>query len=843
MNRPTSHSRGRHLTTLLIAIALGFSGIHQAQAVPDMTEEEVEPDNITWNLGPTGMRGWIPYTVNRDVAFTHDARQILVIAVAEESPADGIIHVDDVILGVNGQKFDSDARMAFGNAITEAEREANSGELQLLIWRDGDALEATVPLEAIGSYSDTSPWDCEKSQHIIDAALEHAANNLTNNIPGRFNALALIQSGREEYQELVQEYFRNLGDPDLELTLDGRGGGGLGGGYVSWSWGHALVAMAEYHLATGDDYVLPAIKTLADTVARGQSDWGTWGHVMAYTREYHMQPWDVGLLGGYGALNNASQTLHYGLVLSQLAGVENDNIREAIEKSSEFFRFYVGKGSIPYGDHAPWHRHSNNGKNALAALMFNAEGDDEATKYYARMTTASYSEREHGHTGPFFSLAWGPLGAHMIGRDAVVEFLKPQRWYYDLARQWDGSFQYQGRGSYRGWDMTGVFLLTYMLSQEPRLDMTGRNRNEDLTLSEQELKETLDAGRGFTLHDDGVPYYDERSVDQLLGDLTSWSPTQRGRAAAALGRRSEADAVPKLIEMLESDDLHTRLGATAAIKALGPDASEAVEHLENILKSADEEMWLRAQASEALANLGEAAYPAVPTMLRVAGEHDEDDPRQMLQRYVASALFGTMLSPRTMTARDIDRQLLFDTVEAILSNPDGATRRFVGFAGTVYDHLEYDELRPILPSIVQAVRKRGKTGIMFSDGIRLDGLDLLSRNHVREGIPLCLEVLDPGRWGYGGRFNRIMNFIERYEGAAEPLLPALRKIRDDKNEGDQQDRINKLISSIESHYEDGNIPELRSLMDDLPANHEKSLELKEYLEQLMQEYSGRPEES
>ena len=132
---------------------------------------------------------------------------------------------------------------------------------------------------------------------------------------------------------------------------------------------------------------------------------------------------------------------------------------------------------------------------------------------------------------------------------------------------------------------------------------------------------------------------------------------------------------------------------------------------------------------------------------------------------------------------------------------------------------------------------------MFSDGIRLDGLDLLTRNHIREALPLSLEMLDPDRWGYQGRFNRIPGFIERFEGAAEPMLPKLREFRDydGRRQTDERvERLDELIESIERHYEAGNIPELRSIIEDLPADYEHIQERKEYFRQIMREYNIEP---
>ena len=57
--------------------------------------------------------------------MTDEARQILITQVDAGSPADGVLAVDDVILGVGGKPFESDARIAFGRAITEAEKTQN----------------------------------------------------------------------------------------------------------------------------------------------------------------------------------------------------------------------------------------------------------------------------------------------------------------------------------------------------------------------------------------------------------------------------------------------------------------------------------------------------------------------------------------------------------------------------------------------------------------------------------------------------------------------------------------------------------------------------------------------
>ena len=78
---------------------------------PDFTKGDTLAKDAPhdWTLGPTGARGWI-FTAN---GHSRDARQILVTAVAKGSPADGVLNVGDVILGVDGKSFPGDARVQF----------------------------------------------------------------------------------------------------------------------------------------------------------------------------------------------------------------------------------------------------------------------------------------------------------------------------------------------------------------------------------------------------------------------------------------------------------------------------------------------------------------------------------------------------------------------------------------------------------------------------------------------------------------------------------------------------------------------------------------------------------
>ena len=94
--------------------------------MPDFTKGDAIPNGAVhdWNLGATGCRGWM----FSDKLVTSDARQVRITRVDKGSPADGVLQVGDVILGVGGKAFTYDPRTEIGKALTEAETKKNNGK-------------------------------------------------------------------------------------------------------------------------------------------------------------------------------------------------------------------------------------------------------------------------------------------------------------------------------------------------------------------------------------------------------------------------------------------------------------------------------------------------------------------------------------------------------------------------------------------------------------------------------------------------------------------------------------------------------------------------------------------
>lgn len=814
----------RSTAACALALTLLVSGAPAATQrskpeVPDLTEGGQPDDKHDWNLGPTGARGWMwGWKLE-----TTDARQILVTAVAEGSPADGALEAGDVLLGVGGAPFDGDPRVSFGEAVVAAE--ASGDPLEVLRWRAGEVDAVALDLPRLGRYSDTAPFDCEKSAAVLERACEHIAANMKGDIDGMVNALALLATGDRRYREAVADLAAEVAEPEPSMTLDGRTSG-----LFAWRWGYRNLFLCEYALATEDRSVMPAIAAYSGLIARGQSGVGTWGHGMAWPDlndgEIH------GRLGGYGALNQSGLICHLSLVLARRCGIDDPEVDLAIENANRFARFYVGKGAIPYGDHRPgWDVHDDNGKCSVAAIIFDLQGLDAEADFFARMAVASYAERERGHTGNYFSFLWGPLGAARAGDAAVAAFLREQRWYYDLARAHDGGFPYQGGAGmsggehkYGSWDCTGAFVLASTLPHR-ELYITGRDMEVARPLEGAALAETIAAGRGFDSWSMASDHYDAMDPAELVGHLESWSPAVRSRASKALAEKDRGDHVPTLLALMRSRSMEARYGACQALGALGGRAKDAVPALTEALESDD--VWLRIQACYALAGIGGPARDAAPAMLRLALKSDDADPREFTQRYLAFCLFypGGALRMRGVLSRDvsgIDRDLLYAAIERLLRNDDGRAR---GAVANAFELLDDEELRPLLPAIVEAVRTPSPSGVMFANGIRVAGLDVLARMRVAEGLPLCIDSMDIDEWGKQDRILGGLRALQAYGGAAKGQLGRLRELRarlgahrEAKNMPKQLELCDETIALIEA-AENG--PEARPLSELVPRSRRR----------------------
>jgi hypothetical protein len=745
----------------LLPASLVAAGRSRELKIPDFTRGDKIPEGAKhdWNLGATGLRGWIFC----DQLVTSDARQIAVTQVEKGSPAEGVLAIGDVILGVGGKPFSHDPRTELGKALTLAESEAGQGQLTLTRWRAGSSKEVALKLPVLGTYSASAPFDCLKSKRILEEGCRALARRMDDPsyarsldaIPRSLNALALLASGDTHHLPLIR---REVAWASQYESND----------MATWYFGYVMLLLSEYQLATGDASFMPGLKRLALEAARGQSAVGSWGHKFARPD---------GRLYGYGMMNSPGVPLTISLVLARKAGVQDPAVDLAIERSARLMRFYIHKGAIPYGDHHPWiETHEDNGKCGMAAVLFNLIDESKGAEFFSRMSVASHgSERDCGHTGNFFNLLWAMPGIAQSGPNATGAWMAEfGGWYFDLARRWDHGYRHQGppepeHDSYEGWDATGSYLLAYAMPLK-KLYLTGKVEGSVPRLDTAAAQSLVLDGRGWN-NKDRNGFYDGLSIAQLMERLQSWSPIVRERAAMALGRRKDVPIAP-LVEMQGSPNLDARYGASQALTFLRGRSTPAIEALGKSLLH--EDLWLRIKAADALAAIGKPASNTVPQLLEIMARVDTaKDPRGMQQRYLAFALFNRegMLG---RSLENVDRQALYKAVKAGLKNEDGRARSSMG---SVYRHLSLDEIRPLLPAIHEAIMQPAPSGEMFADEIRLEGLRVLAKHHIEEGVAACVKYTrEQNPWASELRTPEIMEVLLSYGTHAKVAIADLTRI-------------------------------------------------------------------
>ena len=185
----------------------------------------------------------------------------------------------------------------------------------------------------------------------------------------------------------------------------------------------------------------------------------------------------------------------------------------------------------------------------------------------------------------------------------------------------------------------------------------------------------------------------------------------------------------------------------------------------------------------------------------------------MQQRYLCFALFNRRGGMLGRSLEGVDRQALYTAVRAGLRNEDGRAR---GSIESVYRTLSYEEIAPLLPAIYQAAAAPAPSGIMFADGIRLSGVQILAKHRIKEGLPLCLELIDLDRWGSRNRVKPCLEALSLYGSAAKSEVSRLRELEKKLTEKKWKPKdieklgIAAIIQKIESDDSDPTLRELRA---------------------------------
>jgi hypothetical protein len=271
------------IATLLCVASL--ASVASAHLAPDLTNGTTRftiDTTYNYNLGPTGLRGWI-YIINGipggeyGMQTSEEPWQILVTSVGTGTPAlTAGLKTNDVILGAKAgggtvPLFTNDARKSMGWAIGDAE--ATNGILRLLVNRYGVGTNQTYSIQLKMSnlaYSATAPYNCPKSARVLADAATVISNRAFNlGIPGDpVLGLAKMAVGITNGAG-VRTYALSICATNGQYSLSRQIPGD------AWTFGYQNVFLSEYYLFTGDTSVTTGVRELAIALAKGQSKYGT----------------------------------------------------------------------------------------------------------------------------------------------------------------------------------------------------------------------------------------------------------------------------------------------------------------------------------------------------------------------------------------------------------------------------------------------------------------------------------------------------------------------------------------------------------------------------------------
>ncbi|MFO0796325.1 MAG: DUF6288 domain-containing protein [Gemmataceae bacterium] len=449
-----------------------------------------------YNLGITGLRAQL---------VADEPKALLIRYVFPNTPADGHVRVGDLVVGAGGKLFREKHRNGYGEKVFGADgpiaelaqvletcqgREAG-GKLPLTLRRGGETVEVVLDVgQRYGTYAGTYPAACAKSDKIVGELLDYLVTQQAKDgsfgdpVHNTFAPLALLASGDAKYRPAVELNARYHARVTAAKDL----------GLVNWSYMSAAIVLAEYHLATGEHWVLPELQKVHDRVAKSQylnmsqinpkaklthpddfpkgpkDSHGGWGHNPGF-EGYG----PIAMLTGQGAL--AYSLMHR-------CGITID--RKNHEAAYDFLRRGTGKnGYVWYGDKLGgrpdgWADMGRTGAAGIANFLspYAAPVYRERALAHARVIGQHPQSFPDTHGSPAMGMAYAALAAH-VEPASFRALMDANRWWFTMAQCPDGTFYYQPNRDNAGYGsdsrMTASSVVAFILSIPRRsLVITGK---------------------------------------------------------------------------------------------------------------------------------------------------------------------------------------------------------------------------------------------------------------------------------------------------------------------------------------------------------------------------------
>jgi hypothetical protein len=704
------------------------------------------PSDKQYHFGPTGFFA----TIHAD--------HLEVDHVAEGSPSDGKLQLGDQITAVDGKPITGDVFKRFTERVDHAESKQGGGTLALAVNRPvtnavATSLSVTLQLKVLGSYSATAPINCSKTDAIITQTADRIVELGKYGRIGT-SLIALLATGEKKYIEHVAKVIHesDWAKPDVELPITG--------GSVSWHRAYRTMTLCEYYLLTGDKYVLPALKTHANTIARGQDAAGLWNHQSASPDanfgKLH------GRLYGYGAINQTSVALWISLILSEACGVEDPEVRAAVEKTHKLYSYWIERGKLPYGNHGAGEDFfTNNGTSGSVAVGFALLKDRKGASFFSRMSAAATKEILTGHTGPWFNMFWSGIGANVSGAELTKAYNCEMHWLRTITRTWDDRFLHMEawgcKAGGHGLGSSGSVLLNLAAGRR-KLLITGRDMDKALWLDAEAAREIIDAG---TID------YSPQTTAGLLELLGHSLPPVRLRASEMLAIK-DATVTDDVMTLLAEGNRNQRIGALHAISSLK--ITSALDALMAIVRDTKDDLWIRQLALRKLTALDGAKQHA-PELLAMLVADKSYDVQGRFDEDLGKAL--VLLTESDPYAAKLDKALLYTAVPKLLDHKREGGR---GAGMSLLKNMPIEDLYRVADKMIYVIEDTDRTYVSYhGDRHRQGGLDILYRLNVSESLDLTVNTIHE-KVGRGWRARARKAMMKTWGAEAKRLIPKIEEV-------------------------------------------------------------------
>ena len=418
------------------AVAIKNEGNQDRWSKPCTMGPDAEVPGFLINMGPTGARGELK------------ARSYVVKYVFRNSPAAGVLEIDDEVYGANGKKF---SEHTFGGTniniglegplqdlgLAIEDSEGQDGVLELMVRRDDEEMKVDVQLEKLGRFAETFPLDCAKTEILKKRAYQYLIDH-----PGGLDSqgrcvatLAMLGAEDSKVARAGKEMALEWNKPYNATT---------------WAWhlGFQGVALSEYHLLTGDRKVLSTLEESLELLVGAQ--WKApihhWKaekmknpvsqelldkHQARYEGGFGHAPYSVITArggGGYGPMQWPTCLALMTWQLGDECGLKFDY--EGPERSYRFLDYgTTDAGKVAYGgeftlnngpvDSAKWKKNTRNGfshKSGLAYIVHMLSEDrsesNKMMKIHLDNIDAAYKDMSDGHACGLMGFTWGLAGVY-----------------------------------------------------------------------------------------------------------------------------------------------------------------------------------------------------------------------------------------------------------------------------------------------------------------------------------------------------------------------------------------------------------------------------------------------